>query len=272
MTRETTIQSACTRACLAVDRKLCAAIKELRHSEKETMEQAQETTRRLQSTELELQRLREELLDRADDLSMRLAAEETDDASDSDMGEEPEWSPWNGSSEDGEISSWGEAPSSDFPYAEDVTATLDGSSEWTAQGVVSSYNGNGTFENCFHLRSMTKARSVAAFRLPPVSKNYLSQLEPRLGQTVTATGTLVGSVRYDNCIRLVLDGVVLAKGQGMKEPMGPICLFVSRDYRVPEKGTRLEVTGIVYAYSPSQPGRLRRQLGIDAITLQTLGK
>lgn len=272
MTRETTIQSACTRACLAVDRKLCAAIKELRRSEKETREQAQETTRRLQSTELELQRLREELLDQADDLSMRLAAEEADDASDSDMGEEPEWSPWNGSSEDGEISSWGEAPSSDFLYAEDVTATLDEPSEWTAQGIISSYNAHGTFENCFHLRSMTRTRSVAAFRLPPVSKNYLSQLEPRFGHTVTATGTLVASVRYDNCIRLVLDDIVLAKGQGRKEPMEPICLFVSRDYRTPERGTRLEVTGIVYAYSPSRSGRMRRQLGIDAITLQTLGK
>lgn len=142
--------------------------------------------------------------------------------------------------------------------------------EWPACGAISSYNDNGTFENCFHLRSMTKARSEASFRLPPVSEDYRSQLEPRFGKVATMTGTLVGTVRYDSCIRLVLDDMELSLGKNMTEPMEHICLFVSRDYRVPATGSRLKVKGFVYAYSPSQTGGTRRQLGINAITLRTL--
>ena len=151
----------------------------------------------------------------------------------------------------------GEAESEDIP-------------EWPARGAISSYNDNGTFENCFRLRSMTKARSEAKFRLPPVSEDYRSQLEPRFGKVATMTGTLVGVVRYDNCIRLVLDDMELSKGKDATEPMGHICLFVSRDYKVPATGSRLKVTGFVYAYSPSQTQGSKRQLGINAITLRTL--
>lgn len=148
----------------------------------------------------------------------------------------------------------------------------DETCEFPARGAISSYDKKGQFVNCFQLRNMGQAKSADAFKMPPVRKGYRSQLESAFtrGRKVSMTGTLSSVMRYDNCLRLVLADITITKGAGGY--LSHMSLFVSRDYKVPEIGSKLSVEGFVYAYVPNQTGDGRRQLAVNATTVRTVRK
>lgn len=153
----------------------------------------------------------------------------------------------------------------------DDSADGDEAFEWPARGAISSYEKNGKFVNCFQLRNMDLLRSKEAFKLPPVATEYRRQLESafKKNKKVTMTGTLSSAVRYDNCIRLVLSDITITKGAGGH--LSHMNLFVSRDYKAPEIGSKLSVDGFVYAYSPANLSDRKKQLAINATTVRTVG-
>ena len=133
----------------------------------------------------------------------------------------------------------------------------------------SSYDEEGRFTNCFHIRNSSASRSCQAMSLPPTRK-YRSQLEPFFGEDVEVRGKLLATTTYNNCVRVVLGDVCVpaASEKGFEvSSIKELCLFPSRDFQAPELGTEMSARGKVYAYQVASPDGQYKQLRLDPTML-----